>query len=58
MPLAEPLLPFSSQSREGRQQLWRHLEAMLTPVHRQQEKASSSQCGWRMADGGMENREG
>jgi GTP-binding protein len=41
MPLAEPLLPFSSQSREGRQQLWRHLEAMLTPVHRQQEKASS-----------------
>jgi GTP-binding protein len=41
MPLAEPLLPFSSQNREGRQQLWHHLEALLTPVPRQQEKALS-----------------
>jgi GTP-binding protein len=41
MPLQEPLLLFSSQSREGRQQLWHHLETWLTPVRQQRVQVSS-----------------
>lgn len=34
MPPEEPLLLFSAQNREGRHQLWRHLESLLTGVSR------------------------
>ena len=40
IPMEEPLLLFSSQSREGRHQLWHHLEMLLTPVRQQRVDAS------------------
>jgi GTP-binding protein len=45
IPQEEPLLLFSSQSREGRQQLWRYLEAVLTPVHRRPQNTLSTEPG-------------
>jgi GTP-binding protein len=41
MPVDEPLWLFSAQNREGRPQLWRRLEALMTPVVRQQRIPSS-----------------
>ena len=41
MPADEPLLLFSAQNREGRPQLWRRLEALMTPVVRRQRVPSS-----------------
>lgn len=40
MPDEEPLLLFSAQTREGRQQLWNRLAAFLTPVQRQRDSLS------------------
>lgn len=37
----EPLLLFSARSREGRSQLWRHLESYLLPISRVQQKTFS-----------------
>jgi GTP-binding protein len=41
MPVDEPLLLFSAQNREGRPQLWKRLEALMTPVVRSQRMPSS-----------------
>jgi GTP-binding protein len=41
LPDEEPLLLFSSQNREGRQQLWNRLAALLTPVQRQRDSLSA-----------------
>lgn len=41
MPSEEPLLLFSSQNREGRQQLWGRLELLLTPVQRHRDGSLS-----------------
>jgi GTP-binding protein len=37
-----PLFLFSSQNREGRHQLWGHLDSLLTPIVRRQGVSSSS----------------
>jgi GTP-binding protein len=41
MPAEESLLLFSSQNREGRQQLWNRLAAFLTPIQRQRDHLSA-----------------
>jgi GTP-binding protein len=37
IPVDEPLFIFSALNREGRLQLWRHLELLMTPAVRRQE---------------------
>jgi GTP-binding protein len=41
MPSEEPLMLFSSQTREGRHQLWGRLEGLLTPVQRHRDGSFS-----------------